>query len=221
MSQTSLLPIECPECYFKGEMEFKIINIDQTPELKKDIFNNEIFMWTCPVCGAKVFAYDYGLLYHDMKNQCIISIALFDDNPLAKLIMPEIPDSLLNLSGYKYRTVSSIGQLKEKIFILDAGLDDVVIEYMKYCFKHIKHAKNFYDGDRPAFVLTDADDEDKTECLRFFIIDPEDKIQGLFSVPKAEYEAYALKVHTDPRLQAQPFTNVCEKWIDSKLRQIC
>ena len=57
MSQLCKDSITCPKCHKEGEFEYwSSINVDLDPELKEKIFNEEIFVWTCPECGAKVFS---------------------------------------------------------------------------------------------------------------------------------------------------------------------
>ena len=54
MSQLCKDKISCPKCQTEGEFEYwSSVNVDLDPELKKKIFNEEIFIWTCPKCGRE------------------------------------------------------------------------------------------------------------------------------------------------------------------------
>ncbi len=221
MSLSTLQSIECPVCKCKGEMVLhNSINTGLTPELKEKILCDDIFLWPCPKCGTKVMVF-YSFLYHDMGKRCMIAFDLLEDEESSELKSSGYQDLILNKSNYSFRVVNDIDRLKEKIAILDANLDDVVIEYIKYCIRYIQQAEEFDEGEYLVFDKVHLDEDGKTERLYFSIMNSEDESTYGISICKRDYEGYALKVQTDPRLQALPFTNVCEKWIKSKLRQIC
>jgi len=54
----------------------------------------------------------------------------FDYSPL------EMPKGM-GLEGYTYRVVFGLARLKEKNLILENGLDDLVVEHMKYMTSHV------------------------------------------------------------------------------------
>lgn len=112
------------------------INIGDNPELKSKVKDGSLFIWECPHCG-KANLVQRQTLYHDPSDR--LMIWLMPDG-----IIPEAQEKALEaqfdkisqtLDGYSLRRVTDVGTLIEKVNILDAGLDDCVIEMCKYITK--------------------------------------------------------------------------------------
>lgn len=112
------------------------INIGDNPELKSKVKDGSLFIWECPHCG-KANLVQRQTLYHDPSDR--LMIWLMPDG-----IIPEAQEKALEaqfdkisqtLDGYTLRRVTDVGTLIEKVNILDAGLDDCVIEMCKYITK--------------------------------------------------------------------------------------
>lgn len=107
----------CGECC---ELEVpQSIDAQQSPELKSKILDGSLFTWQCPECG-KVNLLQYPLLYHDPSEHLIV---ILSQQPLSAEGLAE---------GYTGRITSTPGEFIEKIKIFDAGLDDVVVEMVKF-----------------------------------------------------------------------------------------
>jgi hypothetical protein len=135
MSISKEAKICCPKC--QKESIFKIwqsINVQLDPELKEQILNSEVFVFTCPECNERTFV-NYSFLYHDMDKK--LMIYLLPDNrktieDTAAFVRETVDSELAGLAeGYSVRIVTSVRELQEKINIFDAGYDDRVIELMK------------------------------------------------------------------------------------------
>lgn len=120
--------IACPNCSAEQEvLLFDSVNVTIDPELKDQVLNNNINTYQCSNC-KKAVSVIQNLLYNDMDNN--ILIYLLPEGKLNELA----PVSALfgNLFAYrKMRAVRTMNQLREKIFILESGLNDYLIELLK------------------------------------------------------------------------------------------
>lgn len=214
--------IVCPKCGAEGSFTvWESVNIDINPEQKDRIFNEDIFIWICPECGAKVFV-PMSFLYHDMTHKLMIFFDFNDEADSCEESDFGLLDRLSDLGGYRYRTVHGLMDLKEKIILADYGLSDVAVELMKYCIKHLMFAERFEDGDEIRFFALKKEENSDGLFLIFAILAGlEDK--DYFKFPFSEYVEYVEKVNTDPRfdLGTSKCVEVCEKWVEYKLKQIC
>ena len=109
--------IECPHCHM--ETEHKVIdhiNIDRNPELRAKVQDLSVFRVKCPNCGETLLAV-HPCLYHDMANQFMVWLWTEDG---------QVPKAEFDpLAGYTLRVTDSLNTFREKINILERGLDDV------------------------------------------------------------------------------------------------
>ena len=115
--------IECPHCHM--ETEHKVIdhiNIDRNPELRAKVQDLSVFRVKCPNCGETVLAV-HPCLYHDMSNQFMVWLWTEEGQAPKAEFDP--------LAGYTLRITDSLNTFREKINILERGLDDRTIEMMK------------------------------------------------------------------------------------------
>ena len=136
MSQKSIKKITCPDCGQEADFTvWRSINTMLDPEMKEKVRTREAFSFRCPECG-KVVNIDYGFLYHQMEDEMMIyyvsgeeDVEQVYDMFRGNGKMAEITEGLP--SNYLYRIVRSQNDLREKLAIFDAGLDDRVIELAK------------------------------------------------------------------------------------------
>lgn len=117
------MTITCPHC--QAETEHKVldhINVDRNPELRAGVQDLSCFRVTCPNCGETVLAV-YPCLYHDMSNQFMVWLWPEEGQAPRAQFDP--------LAGYTLRRVDSLNAFREKINILERGLDDRAVEMMK------------------------------------------------------------------------------------------
>jgi len=108
----------CDKCGTPYEAEaFQTINVADTPELKARVISGELFIGTCPSCGGRKLI-SYPLIYRDPSEKLLLCLSARN----------------INAEGFDgtARRVRDVGSLIEKIKIFDAGLDDVVVELVKY-----------------------------------------------------------------------------------------
>lgn len=136
MSQRREISLTCPQC--GKEHPFIIwnsINTTLDPEMKEAVKDRSAFRFVCPDCGAETYV-DYGLLYHQMEDQIMIHYACSDENAaqIYQMLTGDDPTGMVQdmlQNHYLIRIVRSQNQLREKIAIFDAGLDDRIIEIYK------------------------------------------------------------------------------------------
>lgn len=123
MSKPITETVTCPHCEKECQREaLTNINIDKNPEMREKVQKLDCFRWTCPNCGITSLLVD-PCLYHDMTNQFMVWLS-----PEGK---PQDVPRFDPLAGYTLRWVTDLNGFREKINILERGLDDRAVEVMK------------------------------------------------------------------------------------------
>lgn len=129
--------INCPKCGAESEISvWESINTVIDPDMKQKVRTGEAFRFRCPACGCETMV-EYPTLYHQMDDKIMIYYVAGQDPSEAIKFMKGTYDDTMEmnagglLKGYLKRVVSTRNQFREKLFILDEGLDDRVIEIMK------------------------------------------------------------------------------------------
>lgn len=140
MSRYHTETITCPKCGAEGEFRiWDSVNTTLDPELKEKVRSGELFVWTCPGCGSKITV-DYPTLYHQMEDRVMIYYAPNEMEETAAALKGLFRDAdgefkeikEINLDyNYTKRVVATKNQFREKLVILDEGLDDRVVELTK------------------------------------------------------------------------------------------
>lgn len=96
-----------------------VVNISENPELKSRVISGELFIASCPACGAGTVV-KHPFLYLDPASRLLVLLtdAAVDDTDMDR--------------GLTARKVSTVGELIEKVKIFDAGLDDIILELCKF-----------------------------------------------------------------------------------------
>lgn len=151
MSIEKSVTITCPGC--KTQSPFTIwssVNTMLSPEMKPAILDGSAFLFTCPHCGMKNNI-NYDLLYHQMEDHIMIQYATSDeyanqfmDTMSGKSPIKELQSMVDDMvqQHYLIRIVRSLNQLREKIAILDAGLDDRIVEIYKLLIQSTYHEQH-------------------------------------------------------------------------------
>ncbi len=141
MSKEQQVSITCPECKTTHPFtKYDSVNTKIDPELKDAVKYGSLFEFKCPSCGAKTTV-NYGILYHQMEDNIMIYYAVSDEDERKTYSMmfgdtPSDPASLMmqkmrKQGHYLMRIVRSQNELREKVMILDDGLDDRIMEIFK------------------------------------------------------------------------------------------
>lgn len=200
MSKLSIIQITCPKCGATAEHKvWESVNVTLNPSFREKIFNEELYSWTCPKCSLKATVPTY-TLYHDMDRSFVIHY--FPLRPGNEGVDPKLLKSPMNkIGGYRYRAVFDIYDFKEKISILESGLDDCTVELLKYMLKHEGLCKNIPEECELRFnECSGIDDEFKV--LLFYCVSPGEKNPGILPVKYEMYEDL-LKIDAGRTLFAQ------------------
>jgi hypothetical protein len=171
---------------------YESINVQTSPELKKKLMANRINTVTCKQC-ALTFWVDKSLLYHDPSRRFMIYQIPMGENAVEDGER-QFMESLGRLSGLMPKDVRapdvslvfSRTELVERIFLRDAGLNERIIEYIKYLI----YTRNAGKVD-PAKKVLLFDVEDSTpEALCFVVQDAKSK--KLESVLHFDRKTYAV-----------------------------
>lgn len=136
MSSYTVEKITCPKCGCESDfMIWSSINTVLNPEMFEKVRTGEAFAFSCPKCG-NIAGIDYACLYHQMDDEMMIYYVPDPDEVKKVYNMFQGNGKMSDMLGesqkkYLYRIVQSKNELREKLFIFDAGLDDRAIEIIK------------------------------------------------------------------------------------------
>jgi hypothetical protein len=171
---------------------YESINVQTSPDLKKLLMANQMNTVTCEQC-ALTFRVDKPLLYHDPKRRFMIYQIPIKENAVEDGER-EFTESLGRLSSLMPKDIQtpdvslvfSRTELVERIFLRDAGLNERIIEYIKYMI-YTRNAGKI-NPTRKALLF---DVEDSTpEALCFVVQDAESKkLESVLHYDRKTYTA--------------------------------
>jgi len=207
MSEVKSYQIHCPRCRREQSLElYESINVKADPDLRQRLMANDINVVRCEECGLS-FRVDKPLLYHDPARHIMIYMVPFSDEAqesgerqFADLLLRL--DSLLpaDIRPPTIGLVCSRIELVERIFLLEAGLNERIVEYLKY----LLFTRNTERLD-PAHkeLLFNAEDS-TTESLCFVVQDvATKKLESMLKYDRSLYTALSEMFDRDeqtPRL---------------------
>lgn len=180
MSKQTKKPIICPICQNKNIVKFyNSINVTLQSKLKKQLINESLFSYTCSFCSNK-FILQYPFLYNDMQNNFMIYF--IPKRTLYKIDCNKEIEKFPNLLETNKRIVNSIEYLKEKILILENGLDDISIELYKLIIN------KFFNKEHQKLksIVFNKIDKSQNELYFYITIDNDNKSK----YQKANFELY-------------------------------
>lgn len=214
MSKPTMISAQCPNCQADIEIPYyEDVNVTTEPTLKEAILSGDFFKYTCPSCG-ETLPIAGPFLYHDQDATAMFYFCPpgFDQSTEKLNEMLQMIESMEGdrASHYQARFVSSIDKLMEKIYILDAGLDDRIVELVKLAYlKHYAADLQSKGRVRATLFMPGLDDE---EAQIVFMLGDEgdmatvDFSKDYYAFFGTEY-AERLNKHTEPQ-----FETIDEKW---------
>lgn len=124
---------KCPACGAELTAELRhSVSAKQEPELKAKLLDGTLFEHRCPQCGD-TRGMLYACLYHDEEHRALIYLIPGYDrgDPRQAEVMAGLSQLDCAMAGYTMRIVRTPGELREKARLLEAGLDDRVVELCK------------------------------------------------------------------------------------------
>lgn len=139
MSEKQPYTIKCPKCGESQNVElYESLNVRKAPELRDQLMSNKINEVTCPSCQF-VFRVDKPLLYIDQDHQLMIYLIPASENQYdtGEDQFNEFIRNMLGLLPADFRApevqlVFNRVELIERIFLVEAGLNPRLIEYIKH-----------------------------------------------------------------------------------------
>lgn len=140
--------IVCPSCGQTQKLElYTSINAKENPELRRDILRESVFDWECRHCGYTA-QMAYPTIYHDPDKGFMVCL-----RPSGAVSKPETVPAVKKLIK---RSVKNPQELKEKILIFEAGLDDAAVELVKNAIVTV--IKKSFDGNVHAYFSSVQDE---------------------------------------------------------------
>ena len=179
--------IICPNCNHEQELHVTpTVNVTVDPDMKEKVLSGEIFLFTCENCGFTGFA-GYPFIYEDKETNGGFLIYMEPDCEDREVgVDGDVADQVL-LQNMTMRLVTTINELKEKIFIFEAGLDDRVVELFKMLsLSKMKADEASQIPDELRFSKVDTvDGEEKI----FFAAFSDEQYLGVLELPYALYQS--------------------------------
>lgn len=140
MSISRTVNITCPSCGAVRDVElYAAINVAAEPQLKDALMHNQLNRVECAGCELS-FRVDLPLLYSDPAHDMLIHWIPETDEADREEILEEFDRSLEQMNELmpegveapSVRLVMSRVELVELIYLIEAGLNQRVVEYVKY-----------------------------------------------------------------------------------------
>lgn len=180
--------VSCPGCGAVHPHEMWIgIERSENPELYNCILEEALFDWKCPDCGEKMQLV-YPCLYHDRESGVMICLSPKGETEMLARVPREYPQ----LKAVTKRLVSTPAELKEKLLIFEAGLNDLAVEMVKLALIELMEQKRGRRVERALF--TAMDQELDYLGFSFFLRDIE---KPVFQGTKMEVYQKSLKIAED------------------------
>lgn len=126
MSSPSPNKVTCQGCGCEQDfIAWESLNVTLDRERKEELIKGDLTRFTCEKCGWSGQV-DYPLLYHDMEKHLMIWLVCDGFEP----DLSNLP-FVHKMTDYRFRFVSSLNELIEKIVLFDAGFDDRLMEFFK------------------------------------------------------------------------------------------
>ena len=219
MSQVRKETVECMHCHAEGQFDYwASVNVDLDPELREKVFNEELFLFHCPKCG-KVPGMPAGTLYHDMKHEFMLFFEFFKPDDYKNEPI-ELPKEMGLKGNYTLRTVHGLNRLKEKIMILEQGLNDIAIERQKYMISHVILPEIAEKGCELYFDRVEEGDETFEYGKIFYTyIDREKGEQAQVRFAMDNYYEHCKACEIDPRMAVKNGMCVDEEWMNQIMKE--
>jgi len=140
MSRSATYTIRCPSCGLQQEVElYESVNATSDPHLKDALMHNGLNRVDCPDCGA-TFRVDMPLLYSDPGHNVLIHWMPETEEMPRERILEEFDGALDQINDMmpadvdlpRVRLVFTRVELVELIYLIEAGFNQRVVEYVKY-----------------------------------------------------------------------------------------
>ena len=206
--------IVCPMCGELSKAEiYTSVNPTVNKKVRDKVLGGELFAWVCPSCKHTA-RLTYPILYNDMKNRFMVYLIPKIDR--FQLCDKELEQKYSNLRNITKRIVADFNSFKEKIFILESGLDDMAVELTKLAISQTVSNKlggaeiregylSMYDRESNTMGFTYFTGEDKKPYVQTARLE-------IYGKSKDIIENFAIK---DRKIKG--FTKIDREWAENIL----
>ena len=214
MSKHKTFHIKCPSCGAQQDVElYEAVNVGVEPELKTALLENQLNRVDCVDCEAS-FRVDMPLLYSDPQRHILIHWIPETAELTKEAIIEEFDQSLEQINDMlppditapSVRLVLTRVELVELIFIIEAGLNQRVVEYVKYSI----HTRNMEKVDPKKFRLLLNVQDSTDDELCFVMQDVESQALGsLLRYGRSAYQSMVELHDENPEEFLEMFPGPC------------
>ncbi|TAN36258.1 MAG: hypothetical protein EPN23_09060 [Verrucomicrobia bacterium] len=205
MSQKKQYNIRCPKCAQEQAVAlFESVNVTEEPALREALMLNRLNAVTCASC-AFAFQVHKPLLYHDVARGFMVywlpvpaGAEEAGERQFAELLLQLAAQQPAGQALPAMYLVFTRTELVERIFLLEAGLDERLIEYVKHLMYLNNQGK--LDPARKA-LLFDAQDS-TPENLCFVVQDVTTrKMEAVLNYSRKAYDALAEMFRAEEKMR--------------------
>jgi len=199
--------IECPSCHVAGVHSMPpMVDITADPSMKERLLNGSFFKWISPNCPRHFFVDDVLLCVNLERKYCVYLVPSYKDEALP------IPTIYRSRCAGTLRVAASFVDFAEKLRILEAGLDDRVIEAMKSIFATVSSQSGQGTVYHMFFEEVQPDGS-----LGFIVLRQND--EASINIPREAYDRAAEDFGPlFPKDDGSAFLKVDQKWFETSLR---
>lgn len=194
MSRSKQYNITCPSCGLQQEVElYESVNASTDPQLKDALMKNWLNRVECPDCDTS-FRVDMPLLYSDPKHNILIHWMPESEQMTREQILEDFDQTLDEINEImpgdvtvpRVRLVLSRVELVELIYMIEAGFNQRVVEYVKYSI----YSRNMEKVDPHQFRLL-LNVEDSTDDELCFVMQnvQSQELGGVLRYGRAAYQS--------------------------------
>jgi hypothetical protein len=121
--------IRCSRCGKTMRTSFRpVVSVTRSPKLREKVLNKELFRCSCSKCGQRGMLLHRFLYVDEKKGFMVYLVPEFEER---QLVDRRIEQAYPELRHMTRRIVTNISRMREKIMLLEAGLDDQAVELAK------------------------------------------------------------------------------------------
>ncbi|MGA2612948.1 MAG: CpXC domain-containing protein [Spirochaetia bacterium] len=175
-------------------------DLEAEPDVEKQIESGDFMALTCPNCGKRLTPeFPFRLSLRGGRGELI----MIPGKDMNGLIRGKLDYDI----GRPFRVVVGFPEMAEKLYILEAGLDDRIIEIMKYYL--LTGAAGAEDQDRDVVLRYKGEQEGRHV---FHVLGLKDGEIGVARLGDEIYRKIAQDV--DARVKDEPFQDFCSPpWV--------
>ena len=171
---------KCEKNFFTDATAFTVVNLDAAGSISDDFRNEKLNLVKCPLCNTTFVSEMHFLAYSLKQGFAVLALPSAQDSCYIHG-KPEIYE-FFNMDIPKLRLVNYQSEVLEKVRIFETGLDDYIIENIKYKFIDKKY---FEDKTENILLFKEMTDTSLVFEYTTFL----GKVNEVFEIPKDEYNS--------------------------------